>query len=180
MTTPLEYSLMAGSSYRTTRTLENLFPTPPGWTLFFPVPDLSTAAIFPVSAGFEAVAFQKGTEIVISYAGTYTKQGADIQADINLGLGLGSAQLNQAVEYYLQIRAANPPGTVITLTGHSLGGGLAALVGVFFGVSATVFDEAPFAQTALFQAQNLKAYLVGKLDPQGSQLYGDEIGRAHV
>ena len=174
MTTTLEYALMAGSSYRTSRALENLFPAPLGWTLFFPVPDPSTSAVFPVSAGFEAVAFQKGSEIVISYAGTYSKSGADIQADINLGLGLGSAQLNQAIEYYLQIKAANPSAS-ITLTGHSLGGGLAALVGVFFGVSATVFDEAPFAQTARFQAQNLKAYLAGKLDAGGNRLYSDGL-----
>ena len=174
MATTLDYALMAGSAYRTSRTLENLFPAPQGWALFFPVPDPSTAAIFPVSSGFEAVAFQSGTQIVISYAGTYSKSAADIQADINLGLGLRSAQLDQAVEYYLQIKKANP-GANITLTGHSLGGGLAALVGVFFGVSATVFDEAPFAQTALFQAQNIKAYLVAKLDGQGGRLYSDTL-----
>ena len=174
MATTLDYALMAGSAYRTSRTLENLFPAPQGWALFFPVPDPSTAAIFPASSGFEAVAFQSGTEIVISYAGTYSKSGADTQAGLDLGLGLGSAQLNQAVEYYLQIKAANP-GANITLTGHSLGGGLAALVGVFFGVSATVFDEAPFAQTALFQAQNLRSYLAGKLDSQGNRLYSETL-----
>ena len=174
MATTLDYALMAGSAYRTSRTLENLFPAPPGWALFFPVPDPSTAAIFPASSGFEAVAFQSSTEIVISYAGTYSKSGADIKAGIDLGLGLGSAQLNQAVEYYLQIKAANP-GANITLTGHSLGGGLAALVGVFFGVSATVFNEAPFAQTALFQAQNLRSYLAGKLDSQGNRLYSETL-----
>ena len=174
MATTLDIALMAGSSYRTSRTMENLFPVPQGWALFFPVPDPSTNAIFPVSAGFEAVSFQSGSEIVVSYAGTYSKSGADLQADVNLGLGLGSAQLNQAVEYYLQIKAANPNAS-ITLTGHSLGGGLASLVGVFFGVPATVFDEAPFAQTALFQSQTIKAYLIGKIDDQGNRLYSDTL-----
>lgn len=124
MTTTTEYALLAGASYYNTRNEINRFPIPANWSY------LSRVEQDPAT-GFEASAFQSGTQIVISYAGTYSKSGADIQAGINLGLGLGSAQLYQAVEYYLQIRAVNP-SAVITLTGHSLGGGLAGLVGVFF------------------------------------------------
>jgi hypothetical protein len=36
---------------------------------------------FPVTSGFEAIAFQRGTEIVISYAGTYVNTAADIVAN---------------------------------------------------------------------------------------------------
>ena len=76
--------------------------------------------------------------------------------------------MQQAAEYYLQIKAANPNATIV-LTGHSLGGGLAALIGVFFGVRATTFDQAPFANTAkqgllgtASYALDLKIYLIGK------------------
>ncbi|MDP2977122.1 MAG: lipase family protein, partial [Anaerolineales bacterium] len=49
----------------------------------------------------------------------------------------------------------------ITFTGHSLGGGIAALMGVFFGKTAVTFDQAPFAQTAS-SALDLETYLLGK------------------
>lgn len=135
MTTTIDYALMAGNAYRTTRNKINWIPAPQGWTPFFPVPDPTTAAVFPVTSGFEAIAFQNGTDIVISYAGTYANPPSiftnpDLQADIGLALGTGSAQLLQAAEYYLKVKAANTVNGVapnITLTGHSLGGGLAAL-----------------------------------------------------
>ncbi|MBK9946371.1 MAG: hypothetical protein IPP12_04175 [Nitrospira sp.] len=92
---------------------------------------------------------KKGTDIVISYAGTYAKDlTGDMVADFNLATGLGSAQLLQAAQYYLQVKAENPTATSITFTGHSLGGGLAALMGVFFGQQAMTFDQAPFARSA--------------------------------
>ncbi len=102
------------------------------------------------SSGFEASAYRNSltNEIVISYAGTDPSDiTGDIAANIGLAIGVGSAQLLQAAEYYLQVHAANP-GATITFTGHSLGGGLAALMGVFFGKQAVTFDQAPFANSA--------------------------------
>ncbi|MBK9956585.1 MAG: hypothetical protein IPP18_16240 [Rhodocyclaceae bacterium] len=135
---------------------------PPGWDQL-----LDSHKADPTS-GFEAISFRRGTEIVISYAGTYPKDvTGDIAADLALGAGGMSAQLTQAVDYYLKVRAANA-GAAITLTGHSLGGGLAALVGVFFGVEAHTFDQAPFAQSARVfgnptnVATQLRQYLAGE------------------
>lgn len=183
MATTIEYALMAGHAYRTTRDEINWIPSPDGWTPFFPVPDPTTAAAFQATDGFEAISFTNGTEIVISFAGTYDGSAADWLANASLGLGDESAQLRQAAEYYLQVKAANPNAT-ITLTGHSLGGGLAALVGVFFGVEAHTFDQAPFANAAqdhslnpLFEppyvAEALRIYLAFQLDANGNRLYSD-------
>jgi Lipase (class 3) len=174
--TDTEYALMAGHAYRTTRDEINWLPAPQGWTPYFPVPDPDTATAFPVTAGFEAISFQRGNEIVISYAGTYDKDiSGDLVADAGLISGLGSKQLLQAAEYYLQVRAANPGDDIsITLTGHSLGGGLAALVGVFFGVKAQTFDQAPFAKSAWYQAPRVMDYLAAKLDASGGRLYGEK------
>ena len=147
MTTAIEYALMAGASYISTRpTDSNKFPVPNGW-----IENVNKRQALP--SGFEATYFTNGSEIVISFAGTYDNPpnpltNPDLQADMGLAFGYGSDQLLQAARYYLDVKASAPAGTTITLTGHSLGGGLAALVGVFFGVNATTFDQAPFANSA--------------------------------
>lgn len=150
MVTKFEYALMAGASYISTRFEINKLPIPQGWTRAIDPPQVNDD-----STGFEAISFQSTAtpnEIVISYAGTYDIPSNPLtHADARLGLGLDSAQLLQAADYYLQVKTANPSAH-ITLTGHSLGGGLAALIGVFFGETAVTFDQAPFAQAALFQA----------------------------
>lgn len=121
----LDYALMAGAAYVSNRKEENLFPVPIRWT--------STRNTQPAGgSGFEAIAFiRTGTElktspeIVISYTGT--NGDGDIPADLALGAGKFSEQLMQAALYYLDIKAAAPKDAKITFTGHSLGGGLAAL-----------------------------------------------------
>jgi hypothetical protein len=171
MATDIEYALMAGASYISTRADINQFPVPDGWLENVQKREKDDAT------GFEATYFTNGSEIVISFAGVYnnppsTFSNPDRQAAAGLVLGGGSEQLLQAAEYYLQVKAT---GANIKLTGHSLGGGLAALIGVFFGVEAHTFDQAPFSQTALFKANDLKAYLVSKLDGNGNRIYSDEM-----
>ena len=147
MTTTIEYALMAGASYVSNRPQEfNRFSIPEGWTAIkYENP--------PGGSGFEAISFVKGNEIVISYAGTnFSEPGADFaQANVPLAAGVLAQQLKDAADYYLQIK--NDPanaGKTITLTGHSLGGGLAALIAVMFDETAVTFDQAPFNQSALF------------------------------
>jgi Ca2+-binding RTX toxin-like protein len=126
------------------------------------------------SSGFEAAAYRNITtnEIVISYAGTNPGDlSGDMAANIGLATGVGSDQLREAAVFYLniqrQLQTANITAT-ITFTGHSLGGGLAALMGVFFSKQAVTFDQAPFANSAEASlvppdvAANLKAYLLGQ------------------
>jgi hypothetical protein len=64
MTTQVEYALMAGASYISTRASVNKFPTPNNWTKIT-APDFYSRDPY---SGFEAISFTNGSEIVISYA----------------------------------------------------------------------------------------------------------------
>jgi hypothetical protein len=59
----IDNALMAGVAYRSTRDSRNRFPIPQGW-LEIPLSHVTRPS------GFEAISFQRGNEIVISYAGT--------------------------------------------------------------------------------------------------------------
>ncbi len=155
MTTAIEYALLAGDSYISNRDPINQFPIPAGWQLYSTWPADSVT-------GFEASTYRNGTDVVISFAGTdFSQPGTDfLHGNIPLFFGIVSDQLKQAAEYYLQVKALNPN---VTITGHSLGGGIAALIAVFFGETAFTFDQAPFAATAQMSSQGaviLKAYLL--------------------
>jgi len=115
-------------------------------------------------SGFEASAFEYEGKIIIAYAGTNTDQWPDLAADLALGFGVGHSQLLQAAEFYFSIK--NDPafaGREIVFAGHSLGGGLAAAMGVFFNKRAVTFDPAPFRLTAtLDNATDIETYLAAK------------------
>ena len=67
---------------------------------------------------------------------------------------------------------ANPNAT-ISFTGHSLGGGLASLMAVFFGGTATTFDQAPFRNSAsVAVATTLKDYLLNQQGYSEAALQG--------
>lgn len=119
----IQCALMSGVADHASRKNQqiNMYPVPAGW---------SRARYDTDPSGFEATYFAKtnanGTkEIVIAFAPTNTKEMADMITDIEAGLGIVTEQVLQAAEYYMKIRSENPDAT-ITLTGHSLGGGLAA------------------------------------------------------
>ena len=112
------------------------------------------------ASGFEASAFTYQGRIVIAYAGTNTDQTPDMLTNGGLALGFGSTrQLTLAAEFYQRIKQTYGADN-ITFTGHSLGGGLAALMGVFFNKPAVTFDPAPFRLTATQStALTLRNYL---------------------
>lgn len=66
----------------------------------------------------------------------------------NVEDGLGAVGFNNQFQDTLSLietaKQLAAPGTSLTLTGHSLGGGLAALAGAYLKIPAYVFDPAPF------------------------------------
>ncbi len=116
---------MAGAAYISNRPKINQLPIPDGWT------ELIDQHKTYDSSGFEAISCQRDDDIVISFAGTNSDDPNDFWADAGLVSGAGSQQLFDAAAYYMRIRTEYS-NAKITFTGHSLGGGLAALMGVFF------------------------------------------------
>jgi Ca2+-binding RTX toxin-like protein len=165
MMTQVEYALLAANSYAvkdTVTSIENTIPVPSEWEILdFRQNDLS---------GFTARAYQNTQtgEICIAYTGTTFEGGSLDKAKDwlmgNITAGSGAAlaqQVVDAAQFYLDVLRANP-GANISFTGHSLGGGLASLMSVYFDRPATVFDEAPFEKSAdsAFVVNGLKAALV--------------------
>ncbi|WP_096696131.1 hypothetical protein [Polaromonas sp. AER18D-145] len=128
--------------YNVTRNLENRPELPDGWARLEYHPD--------DAIGFSYGVFQNSAtgEVVVSFTGTNEKQVADfLLANLPAGVGLSSLQVNAAARV-----AANAISTYgasnVTFAGHSLGGGLASIMGVWFDRPSTVFDPAPFEATA--------------------------------
>ena len=166
----IDCALMAGRVYESTRSVINWLPTPEGWVELAHVP----SKLQSTAAGFEASAFQSvsnSNNIVISFAGTYPGSGADWVNNLALGyLGVLSSQMLQAADYYMEVRAANPNAQIV-FTGHSLGGGLASLMAVFFNQPAITFDQAPFSNAAnLNVATELRAHLIANYPTQAALL----------
>lgn len=135
MASNLEYAQLATHVYA--RSDENRTPLTDGWAQISRQEDDTW--------GFSAGAYQKGNEIVISFAGT--NEAVDWASNIPAGIGLGAFQVTEALDFVLGVMAQHP-GATFSLTGHSLGGGLASVMAVFLDLQATVFDPAPFELSA--------------------------------
>lgn len=115
-----------------------------------------------IPIGFYAVAYQyvdanNQTQTVISYRGT-DEDITPLALDVVNGYGVGAGnaatlQSRMAIELYKQVAATINPGNPdpyaanISVTGHSMGGGFAGLVGAIYHKSGVLFDNMAF-QTA--------------------------------
>lgn len=106
-------------------------------------------------AGFYAVAYNYAGGTVISYRGTDNPSffsdaesgGGDIWTGWSVGLGSFLAeQARLAAQFFEAVE--DTTSNVLTLTGHSLGGGLAGIMASIYGRTATVFDSMPFGLSA--------------------------------
>ena len=93
------------------------------------------------ASGFAYAVFQSTSgEIVISYRGTDAFWSGDMLA--NIGFSAQERQAAAVAAAYIN------QGLNVTFTGHSLGGGLAATMSVWFDRPAIVFDPAPSESAA--------------------------------
>ena len=122
-----------------------------------------------VLAGFYAVAYNVSAlgiadlgNTVVSYRGTQFVTDAtrsefeenavlsDALGGWSVGAGLFGTQGQLAIEFYREVVGTDnsPFDTNVSVTGHSLGGGLAGLVGSLYGLSGDLFDNMTFETTA--------------------------------
>lgn len=106
--------------------------------------------------GFYAIAYDidsDGVADTIAYRGTDYPE-VDMFRDLEHGWLQGGGSITQeqttmAVEFYQEVVGrGNQLSANVTLTGHSLGGGLAGFVGSLYGRDADVFDTMTFALAA--------------------------------
>lgn len=165
MVTRIEYALMSANVYgnypdtvnvNPVRSGNNTLPEPTGWTqVGTPKYKQNTP-----DTGFMASVYTNSNEVVISYCGTTDENSNDwwmgnfpagtAMPDSNNFAGpVVATQVVQAAKLYLDV-LEDPQfaGKSISFTGHSLGGGLASLMAVYFDKPATVFDEAFFSKSA--------------------------------
>lgn len=153
MPTPIDYTLFAANSYSTSDDVvspANRIPIPDGWTII----DVAGNPGVNTITSFLARAYKNDAtgEIVIAYAGTTSEEGMKTLDWTNgnipgtSGMSLGE-QIVDAAMFYLDVRKANPDAA-FSFTGHSLGGGLASLMAVYFDKPAHTFDQAPFERSA--------------------------------
>lgn len=119
------------------------------------------------TAGFYGIAYDvSGAGIdglsgtVVSYRGTNANWSSENLAEflatpgvrdaVNgwiVGAGVPGGQANLALDFYNAVAGVDPFSANVTLTGHSLGAGLAGYVGSLYGRSGTLFDHMPFARS---------------------------------
>lgn len=151
------YALLANASYS--------FDEPEGWQA------VDTRWDTLSESGVSAMAFKSEDpnkkEIVIAFRGSVT--GTDWKVNAGLGLSvdtsrfwggavlgtinkldvtglkqLAEARFEESLAFAREVKRDNP-GSVITITGHSLGGGIAQYVAANLGLEAVAFDPAPIA-----------------------------------
>ena len=142
MATKQEYAQLSLYVYDVKVNPDNRPLLPNGWSRIEYHPD--------DAIGFSYGVFRNSAtnEVIVAYTGTNEAQAADwLLASLPAGAGLPSLQVNAAAAIAARVRRDYGAENV-SFTGHSLGGGLASIMAVWFNRPATIFDPAPFELTA--------------------------------
>ena len=134
--TIIDYALYALDAYRRGQVINSRFNNA---TVIGLMDDRTT------HDGFYAIAYETDHgQIILSYRGT-NPSFSDVVYGWPLAVGdWGISQARSAMEFYRHIRREKPENATISVTGHSLGGGLGGFVAGLTGLSAYIFDPMPY------------------------------------
>ncbi len=134
--------------------------------------------------GFYAAAYTNGQEIVIAFCGT--DDFGDVVTDVQNFMGTKPEQYQEAMAFVQKVLDDAPPGVKITLTGHSLGGGLASYAALKFNKEAVVFNAAGLGKWLRddIPQENIERReqsLVRNIDLKGDPVsaLGGQVGRVY-
>lgn len=109
-------------------------------------------------SGYQGGIWQNATDVVVGCCGTNTKQTGklirDIGADIEIVLRMIPAQANSARKL-VQAAKGIANGRMVSVTGHSLGGGLAQVAGLWEDVPFVTFNAPAMAHAVKASKFNL-------------------------
>ena len=113
---------------------------PNGWTRLAP-----PATFIESNPSFYAAAYKNAVtgEIVVAYRGMDPTEAGDVASVGQLYTGQKPAQYNDAAAFYSAVRDEYGSQAPVSLTGHSLGGALASMIGAFYGNDTTAFNAVP-------------------------------------
>jgi len=150
MATCLDYAKMAIATYNTTAS--QYYANPPGYMVDgWNVQKFVEGGL--LGSGFQGAIYQKGRDWVVSFCGTNPGQGGklfqDLYADFKIAVRMIPTHASEAIRLTREAKslAASNRGRV-SVTGHSLGGGLAQVCGVANDVPFCTFN-APAMRAAI-------------------------------
>ncbi len=132
---------------------------------------LSESMLSSPTTDFQAEVYTREIAGQMSYVVAFrgTQSAADWRGNFGQGIGLRTDYYNRALE--IGERLTVPEGARVTLTGHSLGGGLASAAATAAELDATTFNAAGLSEPTLTQARSIAA-VDGRLDvPDISAFY---------
>lgn len=149
MTKLLTYAVMANNVYEVpdgSKLLKGLG----GWTVYNmgAGSDGSVRAGTRNGSGFKGCIYKSAQEIVVCYKGTGGGEAfLDFLADVKLAIGIVPREASAAKNLFENALTVFGGVLPITVVGHSLGGGLAQVIGHWYKVRFATFNAPPMGST---------------------------------